>query len=130
KSYVDNAYGRVVTEEGNIPAQELLKEVFEPVDRQWRGIGVIPGGGLKLKEKYYAFDAEKRFSLEDIKTEEPKGCIAGEILQGLKRPGQCPSFGTLCTPDKPLGAPMVSSEGACAAYYRYSGNQIKQYDKA
>ncbi len=129
KSLVDNAYARVVTEKGNVEAQRLLKEVFEPVDRQWRGIGMIPGGGLALREEYSLFDAEKIFSLERIRTEEPEGCIAGEILQGLKKPGQCPSFGTLCTPDKPLGAPMVSSEGACAAYYRYSGNQIKEYGK-
>jgi len=128
-SHVDNAYGRVVTEKGNIPAQNMLMEVFEPVDRQWRGIGVIKGGGLKLRDEYASFDAERLFPLGNIKAEEPEGCIAGEILQGLKKPDQCSSFGSVCTPDKPLGAPMVSSEGACSAYYRYSGSQKKEYGR-
>jgi hydrogenase expression/formation protein HypD len=126
---VENAYGRVVTEAGNIPAQLLLKDVFEPADRKWRGIGIIEGGGLRLREEYSSFDAEKVFSLDDVRTIEPEGCIAGEILQGLKRPDQCASFRKTCTPDSPLGAPMVSSEGACAAYYRYSGNEKAVYDR-
>jgi len=116
---VENAYARVVTREGNRPAQALLKKVFEPVDRNWRGIGMIPLSGLGLREEFAAFDAEKRFDLGQIKTEESPLCIAGLVLQGVKKPVDCPAFGKQCTPTSPLGAPMVSAEGACAAYYRY-----------
>jgi len=116
---VKNAYPRVVTYQGNQAAQKLLKEVFTPVNRNWRGIGTIPKSGYGLQEAYQEFDASKRFDIGKIQTEESKICIAGQVLQGLKKPSQCPAFGTLCTPESPLGAPMVSSEGACAAYYRY-----------
>jgi hydrogenase expression/formation protein HypD len=116
---VENAYPRVVNFEGNKAAQAILNRVFQPVDRQWRGIGVIPQSGWGLRPEFSEFDAEKRFQVEYIQTEESAICIAGQILQGLKKPPECPAFGTLCTPKNPLGATMVSSEGACAAYYRY-----------
>jgi len=120
KFEVENAYGRVVSKEGNIPAQALIKKVYEDCDRNWRGIGMIPMSGWRLRPEYAEFDAEKRFSVENIKTKESDICIAGQVLQGMKKPPQCPAFGTLCTPENPLGATMVSSEGACAAYYRYA----------
>lgn len=120
KIAVENAYPRVVSFEGNRAAQKMINQIFEPVNRDWRGIGNIPMSGLGLKSKYASFDAEKRFKLEKFKTKESEICIAGQILQGMKRPVDCPAFGTLCTPDNPLGAPMVSSEGACSAYFRYS----------
>lgn len=116
---VENAYPRVVTFEGNRIAQEMLLKVFEPVDRNWRGIGTIPLSGYGLRKDYRAFDATKRFDIGQIQTRESKVCIAGQVLQGLKKPFECPAFGALCTPQTPLGAPMVSSEGACAAYFRY-----------
>jgi len=119
KAEVGNAYTRVVTREGNIPAQDLLKRVFEPVDRNWRGIGMIPMSGLGLRAEFASFDAEKRFDLGELKTEESPLCIAGLVLQGVKKPVDCPAFGKECTPTNPLGAPMVSAEGACAAYYRF-----------
>jgi hydrogenase expression/formation protein HypD len=108
---VENAYKRAVTLEGNRPAQDLINRVFESCDRKWRGVGLIPGSGWRLREEFVDFDAEKRFDVEAITPEESPLCIAGEILQGLK--------GTKCTPETPLGATMVSSEGACAAYYQY-----------
>lgn len=113
------AYSRVVTYEGNKRAQELIEKVFEPCDRSWRGIGVIPKSGWRLREAYADFDSERRFNVESIRPEEPSICIAGEILQGRKRPLDCEAFGTQCTPEHPMGATMVSSEGACAAYYSY-----------
>ena len=116
---VENAYSRVVTKEGNIPAQKIIQSVFEPCDRGWRGIGEIPMSGLGLRKELSDFDAENRFDVGDIKTKESEICIAGQILQGNKKPPDCPAFGTLCTQDHPLGATMVSSEGACAAYLRY-----------
>ena len=116
---VENAYSRVVTYEGNQAAQSMLRQVFEPCDRNWRGIGPIPMSGWRLRPEFAEFDAEKRFNVGDIHTQESEICIAGQILQGLKKPVHCPAYGTLCTPDHPLGATMVSSEGACAAYYRY-----------
>ncbi len=116
---VENAYSRVVTKAGNVPAQAMLKRVFTGCDRNWRGIGTIQDSGLRLSEEFLLFDAEKRFSVEHIQTQESEICISGIILQGLKKPFECPAFGTLCRPEKPLGATMVSSEGACAAYYRY-----------
>jgi hydrogenase expression/formation protein HypD len=97
----------------------MIQKVFKPVDRNWRGIGSIPKSGYGLRGNYKYFDAADRFDTGDIKTEESDICIAGQVLQGLKKPSDCPAFGTLCTPQNPLGAPMVSSEGACAAYYRY-----------
>jgi hydrogenase expression/formation protein HypD len=123
KYAVENQYTRSVKPEGNITAQKLITEVFEIVNRDWRGIGNIPKSGLGLREKYHKFDAEKRFDLSNVKTEESTECISGLILQGVKKPHECPAFGTKCTPEKPLGAPMVSSEGACAAYYRYRGKK-------
>jgi hydrogenase expression/formation protein HypD len=116
---VDNAYPRSVKKEGNRPAQELLKEIFETGDRNWRGIGPISRSGYHLRGKYKRFDAEQLFNLTEIKSVEPVNCIAGQILLGNKKPHDCNVFGTLCTPEKPLGAPMVSGEGACAAYYKY-----------
>jgi hydrogenase expression/formation protein HypD len=107
---VENAYGRVVTYEGNPASQAIINRVYQPCDRQWRGIGMIPMSGWGLREE---------FQVGYIQTQESKICIAGQILQGLKKPPECPAFGILCTPDTPLGATMVSSEGACAAYYRY-----------
>lgn len=116
---VQNAYIRTVTEKGNQSAQAVINQVFEECDRKWRGIGVIPGSGWQLKAPYSQFDAEKRFEVEEVQTEESPLCISGLVLQGLKKPDQCQAFGTLCTPENPLGATMVSDEGACAAYYRY-----------
>lgn len=116
---VENAYSRVVTKEGNQPAQKMIQSVFEPCDRGWRGIGEIPMSGLGLRKDFSDFNAENRFDVGDIKTKESEICIAGQILQGIKKPPDCPAFGTLCTQDHPLGATMVSSEGACAAYLRY-----------
>jgi hydrogenase expression/formation protein HypD len=116
---VDNAYERIVTFEGNLPAQKLLEQVFEIVDRAWRGIGVIPASGWQLRPEYREFDAEHRFQVSGIHTVESPLCHSGEVLQGILKPNQCPAFGKECTPRKPLGATMVSSEGACAAYYNY-----------
>ena len=117
---VENGYSRVVDFKGNQPAQRVINQVFEICDRKWRGIGMIPASGWALKPEFIDFDAEHRFAVSNIHTEESRICIAGEILQGLKKPHQCPAFGTQCTPKSPLGATMVSSEGACSAYYRYS----------
>lgn len=116
---VENAYKRVVREEGTPAARKLIFEVFETADRMWRGIGVIPGSGYKLKDEYRDFDAEKKFDIELDKAQESDICIAGEVLKGIKKPFECPAFGKQCNPENPLGAPMVSSEGACAAYYHY-----------
>jgi hydrogenase expression/formation protein HypD len=116
---VENQYTRSVRREGNTGAQRLISEVFEIVDRKWRGIGEIPYSGLSLREDYAAFDAERKFDVGGISVVEPAECISGTILQGLKKPHECEMFGTRCTPEHPLGATMVSSEGACAAYYRY-----------
>jgi hydrogenase expression/formation protein HypD len=116
---VENAYRRVVREHGNPAAQQLMRQVFDVVDRNWRGLGMIAGGGLALNDDYRAYNAELRFPVGDITTQEPAACRSGEVLQGLLKPSQCPEFGVCCTPERPLGATMVSSEGACAAYYRY-----------
>jgi hydrogenase expression/formation protein HypD len=120
---VKNAYTRTVTYEGNMAAQGIIHRVFQPVDRNWRGIGTIPLSGWGLRPELSEFDAEQRFDVTNIQTKESPVCIAGQILQGLKKPHECPAFGTQCTPEKPLGAPMVSSEGACSAFYRYGRNQ-------
>lgn len=117
---VENQYVRTVARGGNPAARAVVNEVFEPCDRAWRGIGVIPQSGYRLRPEYAPFDATLRFDVGAITTEEPKECIAGEIMQGLKRPSACAAFGTRCTPEYPLGAPMVSSEGACAAYWLYA----------
>lgn len=116
---LENAYARVVTEEGNLAAQKMLADVFEVCDRQWRGIGTIPDSGWRLSERYREFDAEARFEVDGADTAESSACRAGEVLQGLITPRECEAFGTACTPRTPLGATMVSSEGACAAYYQY-----------
>ena len=119
RAEVENQYRRAVRREGNRPAQQRIAEVFEIGPRKWRGIGEIPASGLRLRERYRAFDAEERFPIGIGPVEESSECIAGLVLQGLKKPFECPAFGTRCTPESPLGAPMVSSEGACAAYYLY-----------
>ncbi len=116
---VENQYSRSVQREGNRAAQKLISEVFETTDRAWRGIGEIPLSGYRLREEYAEFDAEKIFDVETIHAQESALCIAGIILRGLKKPHECSVFGTECTPEHPVGAPMVSSEGACAAYYHY-----------
>ncbi len=119
RAEVENQYARAVQRAGNQPAQKLIREVFRVIPRKWRGVGEIPQSGLGLSEIYAAFDAEKKFGVVDRHVEEPAECISGLVLQGLKKPHECSAFGTLCTPEHPLGATMVSSEGACAAYYRY-----------
>jgi hydrogenase expression/formation protein HypD len=116
---LENAYQRAVKDEGNVPAQAMLADVFEVTDRAWRGIGMIPNSGWRLSPAYREFDAEHRFAVTDIHTAESAVCRSGEVLQGLIKPHECEAFGTLCTPRNPLGATMVSSEGACAAYYLY-----------
>jgi hydrogenase expression/formation protein HypD len=116
---LENAYERVVSADGNGPAQAMIDDVFEVCDRQWRGIGEIPASGWRLSERYAAFDAEARFGVGDIDTPESELCRSGEVLQGLIKPHECAAFGKECTPRTPLGATMVSSEGACAAYYQY-----------
>jgi hydrogenase expression/formation protein HypD len=127
RAEVANAYARAVRAEGNKPAQALLADVFRVVHRRWRGIGEIPQSGLALSERYAAFDAEVRFGLAGRTVEESSECISGLVLQGLKKPPECPAFGTRCTPDHPIGATMVSAEGACAAYYRYRRLVEPQY---
>ncbi|MFN3410005.1 MAG: hydrogenase formation protein HypD [Limisphaerales bacterium] len=121
RAEVENQYARAVRREGNRPAQELVRKVFRVVPRKWRGVGEIPASGLGLAEEFAAFDAARRFGLAERTVPEPAECIAGLVLQGLKKPHECAAFGTRCTPEHPLGATMVSSEGACAAYYRYRG---------
>ena len=116
---IENAYPRAVRPEGNPAAQQMLAEVYEVCDRRWRGIGTIDRSGWRLAPEFVEFDAERRFDLVDLTVDEPPACRAGEVLQGLLKPDQCESFGSTCTPRTPLGATMVSSEGACAAYYRY-----------
>ena len=119
RAEVENQYGRSVAQEGNLPAQNIMAKVFEVCDRKWRGIGVIPRSGLRLRDEFAAFDAEKVFDVAAHSADEPAECISALVLQGLKKPLDCPAFGVCCTPASPLGAPMVSSEGACAAYYQY-----------
>jgi hydrogenase expression/formation protein HypD len=116
---VENQYARVVRPEGNAAARAAVAEVYEVCDRAWRGLGVLPDSGLRLRDAYRHFDAEARFDVGDVRAEEPAECRAGDVLRGLLRPDQCPAFGTACVPERPLGAPMVSAEGACAAYWRY-----------
>jgi hydrogenase expression/formation protein HypD len=117
---VENQYSRAVRREGNIAAQKLMRQVFEVSDRPWRGIGKIPSSGLRLRNEFSDFDAEKVFSdVAAITAQESPDCIAGLVLQGQKKPYECGAFGTKCIPEHPLGAPMVSTEGACAAYIRY-----------
>ena len=125
RAEVENAYGRAVRREGNVPAQALLRQVFQVVDRKWRGVGAIPRSGWGLREDFADFDAERRFGVAGYTAEEPTECLSGLILQGVKKPHECPAFGTRCTPEHPLGATMVSNEGACAAYYRYRRASLK-----
>ena len=124
RAEVENQYSRSVRRQGNEPAQQLIREVFRVIPRKWRGVGEIPQSGLGLSEKFTEHDAELRFGVADRHVDESPECISGLILQGLKKPHECPAFGTRCNPEHPLGATMVSSEGACAAYYRY-----RRFDK-
>jgi len=119
RAKVEIAYARAVRPSGNIPAREMIGEIFEVVPRKWRGIGPIPESGLGLREKYRSFDAEVRFDVVSIEANEPSECLSGLVLQGVRKPEECPAFAMRCTPETPLGATMVSAEGACAAYYRY-----------
>ena len=123
---LQNQYSRMVKEEGNPEAIQVIHTVFETKDREWRGIGSIPGSGYEVQEEYAHFDANKKFSVDLPTVEESKECIAGEVLRGLKKPHQCSQFGKKCTPSNPLGAPMVSSEGACAAYYHFSNADLQE----
>jgi hydrogenase expression/formation protein HypD len=122
---VENQYPRVVKREGNLMAQDLVNQVFEIGDRKWRGVGSIPKSGYKLRYEFRDHDAERIFEVEEIDTKEPEICISGLVLRGVKKPHDCPAFGTLCTPERPLGATMVLAEGACAAYYAY-GRHLQQ----
>jgi hydrogenase expression/formation protein HypD len=115
----ENQYARTVSHDGNRAARDLVFDVFDVVDRKWRGVGTIPKSGFRLRAEYREHDAESIFDVGDIATQEPTECISGQILRGLKKPRDCPAFGTMCTPESPLGATMVSAEGACAAYYQY-----------
>ena len=121
---VENQYARSVRREGTVPARARVEEVFELVDRKWRGIGEIPMSGFRLRDEFAAFDAERRFALGRITVNEPRACRAGDVLTGRLKPPQCAAFGTRCTPDHPLGALMVSSEGACAAYYLLARHRV------
>jgi hydrogenase expression/formation protein HypD len=116
---VENQYARAVREDGNLDSRKLIEEVFEICDRKWRGVGIIPKSGYKLRYEFRDHDAERLFEVDDIETNESSECISGQILRGLKKPHDCPAFGNRCTPLTPLGATMVSSEGACAAYHAY-----------
>jgi hydrogenase expression/formation protein HypD len=119
RAEVENQYSRVVRREGNPRSKGLIEEVFEVCDRKWRGVGLIPGSGYKLRDEYRDHDAERIFEVDDLETQESTVCISGQILRGLKKPNECPAFGKECTPQTPLGATMVSAEGACAAYFAY-----------
>ena len=119
RAEIENAYGRAVRREGNTASRALIDEVFEVCDRKWRGVGAIPQSGLRLTPAYEVFDAERRFNVATIETRESSTCISGDILRGVKKPKDCPAFATACTPASPLGATMVSAEGACAAYFAY-----------
>lgn len=119
RAEVENAYERVVVREGNVAAQRVIQTVFEPCDRAWRGVGLIPQSGWRLRPEFAAYDAERRFEIGTVSTLESPLCQAGLVLQGRLKPSECPAFGRQCTPRTPLGAPMVSSEGACAAYYQF-----------
>jgi hydrogenase expression/formation protein HypD len=123
---VENQYTRAVQREGNKPARETIEKVFTTGDRTWRGIGNIPQSGYEVNEAYRNYNARVKFNIDIAPAEENKECISGDIMKGLKKPFQCPNFGTQCKPEHPLGAPMVSSEGACAAYYHYAGSKVLQ----
>lgn len=119
RAEVENAYSRVLGRAGNVPAQKLIASVFEIADRKWRGVGTIPKSGYKLRWEFRDHDAERLFDVKEIDTHEPEACISGQILRGIKKPYDCPAFGKTCDPQHPMGATMVSAEGACAAYYAY-----------
>jgi hydrogenase expression/formation protein HypD len=121
---LENQYVRSVTRPGNVPAQQMVESVFEVADQKWRGIGVIPQSGLRLRPEFAAHSAEKIFGIAEIHVEEPAECISAQVLKGLRKPTDCPAFASRCTPESPLGAPMVSAEGACAAYYRYRRHKV------
>ncbi|MDP1581305.1 MAG: hydrogenase formation protein HypD [Candidatus Didemnitutus sp.] len=125
RAEVENAYSRAVRPDGNLHARAIVDQVFEITDRDWRGIGVIPQSGLGVRSLYAAFDAARKFPLTSTASSTPTECISGEIMRGVKKPHDCPAFGTRCKPEHPLGAPMVSSEGACAAYYRYRSRALE-----
>ena len=125
RAEVENAYARAVRPGGNVHARRVVEQVFEVADRDWRGLGVIPRSGLALRPAYAAYDATRRFQLAATGATGATECISGEIMRGVKKPHDCPAFGTRCTPEQPLGAPMVSSEGACAAYYRYRSRALE-----
>ena len=125
RAQVENQYARSVGYDGNRAAQQLMETVFEVCDRKWRGIGLIPHSGLRLRPAFAAHDAEKVFELEEGGVEESPECLSAQVLQGLKKPMECPAFGRRCTPENPLGAPMVSAEGACAAYYQYRRHEVR-----
>ena len=124
--WVQNQYARVVRTPGNVQAQSIMNEVFEPADQEWRGLGIIPAGGYTLREKYRGFDALKKFTPDSGPVSECANCIAAQILKGIKKPVECGAFADQCTPEHPLGAPMVSSEGACAAYYHVLRDPVKE----
>lgn len=126
RAEVENAYGRAVRPEGNERSKQLIADVFEVCDRKWRGVGLIPASGYRLRDEYRDLDAERRFAADGIETQESSVCISGEILRGRKKPHECPAFGTECTPQSPLGATMVSSEGACAAYFAYGRSRMPE----
>jgi hydrogenase expression/formation protein HypD len=119
KTAVENTYPRAVSWEGNPRARKMVDTIFEPTDMDWRGLGVIPQSGLKIRDEYSKFDAEKRLEITIPEVEEARGCMCGEILKGKSTPPECPLFDTRCTPAKPIGPCMVSSEGTCAAYHKY-----------
>jgi hydrogenase expression/formation protein HypD len=125
---VENQYSRILDRNGNLTAQKLVSSVFEIGDRKWRGIGMIPDSGYQLRREFQEHDAERIFDVHGINTQEPEACISGQILRGIKKPHDCGAFGTLCTPQRPLGATMVSAEGACAAYYAYGRHLERQRD--
>jgi hydrogenase expression/formation protein HypD len=127
RAEVENQYGRAVSRDGNLTARQVLADVFQVCDRKWRGVGSIPNSGYKLRDEFRDHDAELLFEVEDIDTKEPAVCISGQILKGIKKPHDCPAFGRLCTPERPLGATMVSAEGACAAYYAYGRHRPGEY---
>jgi len=124
RAELENAYARAVRREGNPEALRMIGRVFKVSDRGWRGIGVIPNSGYTLAPEFSAFDAEQIFDVESVRATEPPVCISGEVLRGLKKPHDCPAFGKQCTPETPLGATMVSAEGACAAYYNYGRHLV------
>ena len=125
RAELENAYARAVRREGNPEAQRMIERVFRVCDRSWRGIGIIPKSGFALSYEFRDYDAGRIFEVENIRTVEPSNCISGQVLKGLKKPLDCPAFGTQCTPENPLGATMVSAEGACAAYYNYGRHLVR-----